>query len=126
MSPLIIKGTETTLTVTLDKANGIFEFSGKSRPENVSDFFEPIFNWFDGYEKQPNQETLVNFKLDYYNSSSAKVLLRLLVRIEELAENGVRSKIHWYYRSNDEDMKESGEDYASLVSVPFEFFMMEN
>ncbi|PKP12034.1 MAG: nuclear pore complex subunit [Bacteroidetes bacterium HGW-Bacteroidetes-4] len=125
MSPLIIKGTETTLAVTLDKANGIFEFSGKSRPENVSEFFEPIFNWFEEYEKQPNQETLVNFKLDYYNSSSAKVLLRLLVRIEELAENGVRSKIHWYYRSNDEDMKESGEDYASLVSVPFEFFMME-
>ncbi|MGE4290370.1 MAG: DUF1987 domain-containing protein [Salinivirgaceae bacterium] len=125
MSPLIIKGTETTLAVTLDKANGIFEFSGKSRPENVSDFFEPIFNWFEGYEKQPNQETLVNFKLDYYNSSSAKVLLRLLVRIEELAENGVQSKIHWYYRGNDEDMKESGEDYASLVSVPFEFFKME-
>ncbi|MGD9993320.1 MAG: DUF1987 domain-containing protein [Salinivirgaceae bacterium] len=125
MSPLIIKGTETTLAVTLDKENGVFEFSGKSRPENVSDFFEPVFNWFEGYEKQPNQETLVNFKLDYYNSSSAKVLLRLLVRIEELAENGVRSKIHWYYRGNDEDMKESGEDYASLVSVPFEFFMME-
>lgn len=125
MSPLIIKGTETTLAITLDKVNGIFEFSGKSRPENVSDFFEPIFKWFEEYAKQPNQETVVNFKLDYYNSSSAKVLLRLLVRIEELDESGIHSKIHWYYRSNDEDMKESGEDYSSLVSVPFEFFMME-
>ncbi|HAN00290.1 MAG TPA: nuclear pore complex subunit [Marinilabiliales bacterium] len=124
MNPLIIRGTETTIGVILDKANGLFEFSGKSRPENVVDFFEPIFNWIDGYEKSPNDETIFSFKLDYYNSSSAKVLLRLLVRLEEIFEKGNKLKVHWYYRGNDEDMRESGEDYATLVTLPFEFIEM--
>lgn len=121
MQPLILKGTETNIGVILDKANGIFEFTGKSRPENVVEFFEPIFSWLDAYEKDPNNETLFVFKLEYYNSSSAKVLLRLLVRLEEIHEKGSPIKIVWHYRSNDEDMRDSGEDYASLVSLPFEF-----
>jgi hypothetical protein len=125
MSPLILKGTDTTVGVILDKANGIFEFSGKSRPENVMSFFEPIFTWLADYEKNPNAETIISFKLDYYNSSSAKVLLRLLVRLEEMAQNGMKMKIHWYYKSSDEDMKDSGKDYESLVTIPFELFEIE-
>ena len=125
MSPLILKGTETTFAVVLDKEQGIFEFSGKSRPENVISFFEPIFAWFDEYEKDCNNETIVSFKLDYYNSSSAKVLLRLLVKIEELAEKGIDIKVNWYYKGNDEDMKDSGEDYASLVSASFELIEID-
>ncbi|MFA6402031.1 MAG: DUF1987 domain-containing protein [Salinivirgaceae bacterium] len=121
MGPLKLNGTETTIGVLLDKANGIFEFSGKSRPENVIGFFEPIFEWIESYEQEPNPETIFSFKLDYYNSSSAKVLLRLLVRLEDMLEKGNDVKIHWYYRISDEDMRESGEDYATLVSIPFEF-----
>jgi hypothetical protein len=121
MDPLKLNGTETTIGVLLDKANGIFEFSGKSRPENVIGFFEPIFTWIESYELEPNPETVFSFKLDYYNSSSAKVLLRLLVRLEDMLVRGHDVKIHWYYRNSDEDMRESGEDYATLVSVPFEF-----
>jgi len=121
MDPLKLNGTETTIGVLLDKANGIFEFSGKSRPENVIGFFEPIFSWIDQYEQNPNQETVFSFKLDYYNSSSAKVLLRLLVRLEDIFEKGHPVKIQWYFRKTDEDMRESGEDYSTLVTVPFEF-----
>jgi hypothetical protein len=121
MDPLKLNGTETTIGVLLDKANGIFEFSGKSRPENVIGFFEPIFSWIDQYEQNPNQETVFSFKLDYYNSSSAKVLLRLLVRLEDIFEKGYPVKIHWYFRKTDEDMRESGEDYSTLITVPFEF-----
>jgi len=124
MDPLKLNATETTIGVLLDKANGIFEFSGKSRPENVIGFFDPIFTWIENYELNPNQETIFSFKLDYYNSSSAKVLLRLLVRLEDMLEKGHDVKIHWYYRTSDEDMRESGEDYSTLVSVPFEFIEM--
>lgn len=125
MSPLILNGTDVTVSVVLDKTNGIFEFAGKSRPENVMSFFEPVFDWFEAYEKDPNPETHINFKLDYYNSSSAKVLLRLLVKLEEMNERGLNIKVSWFYKSNDEDMMDSGEDYASLVAVPFEVIEME-
>jgi len=125
MDPLFIKETDTTFKVVLDKANGIFEFTGRSRPENVVSFFEPIFDWFKEYETNPNTETIVSFNLDYFNSSSAKVLLRFLVLLESMNQKGISVKIQWLYKENDEDILETGEDYASLVDVPFEFTVFE-
>jgi hypothetical protein len=122
MAPLVIKGTDVSLSVQLDKANGIFEFSGKSRPENAIEFFDPIFDWVDQYLLDPNPVTEINFRLEYYNSSSAKVLLRLIVRFEQLIERGLEARVKWNYRSSDEDIMEAGEDFATLVSIPFEYF----
>ena len=125
MEPLIIDGTETKLQVSLVKSEGVFEFSGRSRPENIVLFFEPIFKWFEKYETQPNPETIIVFNLDYFNSSSAKVLLRFFVRIEEMCERGLDMKIHWKYMVDDEDLLEAGNDFASVVNVPFEFIEIE-
>lgn len=125
MAPLIIEGTDITFSTVLDKEHGIFEFSGRSRPENVVSYFEPIFQWFDAYKLEPNPETTVNFKLEYYNSSSAKVILRLLVKFEELKKAGLNIQINWYYPESDEDILESGEDYESLVDIPFKFIETE-
>lgn len=121
MEPLILKGTNTTFQVHLDKLLGKFEFSGKSRPENAVSFFEDIFAWFKKYEIDPNPSTLISFKLEYFNSSSAKVLLRFLAYIEELKLKGLDIKVNWYYKANDEDMLETGEDFSTLIDVPFEF-----
>ena len=125
MEPLIIEGTETTLQVDLIKSEGLFKFEGRSRPENIASFFEPIFDWFNKYETDPNPETIIQFNLDYFNSSSAKVLLRLFVRIEEMFEKGLSVKVHWQYLSNDEDLLEAGHDFSSVVKVPFEFIEIE-
>ena len=126
MESLIIEGTATTLQVKLVKAEGLFEFEGRSRPENVVNFFEPIFNWFEKYATQPNSETIIKFNLDYFNSSSAKVLLRLFVQIEEMCKKDINIKVYWQYRSGDEDLLEAGEDFASIVSVPFKFVEIED
>jgi hypothetical protein len=121
MNPLLIKPTDVSFSIVLDKERGVFEFAGKSRPENAIEFFEPVFKWFDNYIADPNPMTQIVFKLDYYNSSSAKVLLRLLVRLEQLVEIGNNVKIHWCYRKNDEDIIESGEDFSTMINIPFEF-----
>jgi len=125
MDPLIIKPTNTTFMVYLDKAEGRFEFSGRSRPENVMLLFESIFEWFKKYEVDPNPETIINFKLEYFNSSSAKVLLRFFANLEEMRVRGMNMKIVWHYRVNDDDMLEAGEDFASLIDVPFEFVALK-
>lgn len=125
MTPLIIEGTDITFSTLLDKEEGIFEFAGRSRPENVVSYFEPIFEWFEEYKSNPNPETIVRFKLEYYNSSSAKVILRLLVKFEEFKKEGINIKVNWYYPESDEDILESGEDYESLVDIPFEFIETE-
>lgn len=125
MDPLIIKPTNTTFQVNLDKSKGVFKISGRSRPENVVGFFEPIFIWFEKYQQDPNAETLVEFSLEYFNSSTAKVLLRFLVKIEEMHKSGMNISVLWKARKNDEDMMETGEDFASLIRVPFDFAEFE-
>lgn len=125
MNPLIIDATNTTFQVNLDKTKGIFEISGRSRPENIVNFFEPIFEWLNEYSKEPNQETVINFNLEYFNSSTAKVLLRFLVKIEEMYASGQNIRVIWKARKNDEDMMETGEDFASLIKVPFDFVEIE-
>lgn len=125
MAPLIIEGSDITFSTTLDRDNGHFEFFGRSRPENVVSYFEPIFEWFEEYKNNPLPETIIRFKLEYYNSSSAKVILRLLVKFEEYTKQGLDFKVYWYYPESDEDILESGEDYESLVDVPFKFIELE-
>ena len=79
MDPLIIEPTDESPEVILDKENGRFEFGGKSLPEDVKEFYSPILIWLENYVKDPNDETHVKFKFDYFNSASAKQILDILL-----------------------------------------------
>ncbi|MFC2104921.1 SiaC family regulatory phosphoprotein [Bacteroidota bacterium] len=38
---------------------------------------------------------------------------------------GLNLKVYWYFTDGDEDMKEVGEDFSDMISVPFNFVMVE-
>jgi len=120
MEVIKIKGTDDTPSVILDKENEIFEISGRSLPEDVTSFYEPILNWLDEYAESPNSKTVFSFKLVYFNTASSKLLLDILMKLEEMYENGNDILIKWYYPEDDEDMEEAGEEYADIVDIPFE------
>ena len=86
MEIIKIKGTEDTPSVLLDKAQNLFEISGRSLPEDVSMFYEPILSWIDEYAAAPNAETVFNFKLEYFNTASSKVILDILLKFEDIYE----------------------------------------
>ncbi len=110
-------GTEDTPKVVLDKGNSIFEISGRSLPEDAAEFYEPIINWIEQYQKQPNPATNFMFKLEYFNTASSKLILDVLSSLEAI--DGI--KVIWYYHEDDEDMEEAGQEFSELVDVPFEF-----
>ena len=120
MEAIKIKGTEDTPNVVLDAASNIMEISGRSLPEDVSSFYGPILNWLAEYIKSPNPKTVFNFKLVYFNTASSKLILDILMRLEELHNKGGEVLIKWYYPEDDEDMQEAGNEYADIVEVPFE------
>lgn len=122
MENFYLKGTDTTLTIDLERDKGVFLFQGKSRPENAFNYYADLFSWLDEFDKDPTPQVRIHFKLEYFNSSSAKVFLRLMVRFEKLLNRGFDVKILWYYKDFDEDVLETGEDFSSLVDVPFEFY----
>ena len=120
METIKIQGSEDTPRIILDAGNEILEISGRSLPEDVSSFYEPVLNWLNEYSENPNKKTVFNFKLTYFNTASSKLLLDILMKLEEMHEKGQEVLIRWHYPEDDEDMAEAGEEYADIVDVPFE------
>ncbi len=114
-------GTEDTPTIIFDPNSNIFEFSGRSMPENAVEFYVPVLNFIEGYGKNPNQETVVAFKFEYFNTSSAKVIMDILSGFEKILHAGKSVIVKWHYMEDDEDMLEAGEGYAGIVEIPFEY-----
>jgi hypothetical protein len=122
MDVIKIQGTDDTPKVILDasKESPYMEISGRSLPEDVVAFYDPILEWLDDYAESPLDKTVFNFKLEYFNTASSKLLLDILLRLEQLHEDGHEVLIRWHYPDDDEDMEEAGEEYADIVEVPFE------
>lgn len=120
MQAIKIKGSDDTPNVILDKDNGVFEISGRSLPEDVAAFYEPILEWLEDYAENPLDKTVFNFKLEYFNTASSKLLLDVLLKLEDMFDDGKEIMVRWHYPDDDEDMEEAGEEYADIVEVPFE------
>ncbi|MEA2041732.1 MAG: DUF1987 domain-containing protein [Bacteroidota bacterium] len=112
--------------IVLDKENGKMELSGRACPEDPLEFYQPVFDWLDDYAEAPLEKTVFDFRLSYYNTATSKILMMLMQRLEELSDDGNNVLVRWHYMEDDEDMQESGEDYAEMVEVEFEFLPYED
>jgi hypothetical protein len=115
-----LKPTDDTPSIILDAENNIFQIAGRSMPEDVNAFYEPVLSWIDEYIEYPNEKTAFIFHLNYFNTASSKLLLDIMLRLEELNEQGRKVRIVWTYDPEDEDMQEAGEEFNEIVDVPFE------
>jgi hypothetical protein len=119
MEPIIIEGTPKTPSVKFDASEGIFEIKGRSIPENSVEFYKPLNEWLDNYMQVPLDKTVVNIRLEYFNTSSSKCILDVFKRLEAIHKSKHDVEINWFYEEDDEDMLEAGEDYDSIIKVPF-------
>ena len=127
MSPLIIEPSGFSPKVVLDPAKNIFEFSGESRIENTRKFYTPILHWVEQYDWKKNNlgagaARVFEFKFNYFNSSSAKFIMDVLMQLDKIAQEGCNVKAKWHYEKRNGDMKESGEEFLKLLKkLPLEF-----
>ncbi len=121
MLPLILDKTQDTPEIILSKTEKRFDFSGTSIPENTKKFYQPVFDWVENYTKSPNDETVVNFKMIYFNTSSTKSLLDIMIEFKQLAKTGKMLIINWHFSADDEDMLEAGEGFSKMVRFPFNY-----
>lgn len=100
--------------------DGMLEISGKSIPENSAEFYQPVYEWLDNYAKDPKEKTNLKVELEYFNTSSSKCLLDIFRRLEALNKSGKSEvTVTWFYEEDDEDMMEAGDDYQTIVKLPF-------
>ncbi len=122
MESLVIVETESTPKVHFDVETRVFEISGCSLPVDAASFYRPILTWLEEFSVKQVSDMLVKCRLDYFNTSSSKLILDLFRAIDKIAKSGTTTKVIWYYEDDDEDMQEAGETYAQIFpGVPFEY-----
>ena len=126
MNQLKIEPTNKTPSIVFDADKGTLEIKGRSIPENSVEFYAPVFKWIEEYLSQPKNKTQLFIQLEYFNTSSSKCLLDIFRKLEPL-QRSLRSEVtvRWHYEEEDEDMMEAGDDYQTIVKLPFSLVKME-
>lgn len=130
MESLIIKSTDYTPGICFDPAINKFEMVGESRPENVKLFYVPVLQWMESYslmlQQNPDEalkikKLVLEFKIKYFNSTSAKFILTIFGKFDELHRRLFPVTVNWYYNDVDIEMKETGEEFEKMLNMNFNY-----
>ena len=131
MEKLFVQKTDYSPEIILDHENKIFEIKGESRPDNVREFYGKVFDWFTEYCNLlyfNNCKSYIELKLsfDYFNSTSTKTLYDIIAFLNNKSKNyNFDFKVVWFYRENDKDMLESGQELSTILGLDFVFLKNE-
>ena len=121
MEPLQIPSTQNQVPdVELDPDAGVLTFAGQCYMDNADKFFDPIFNWLEEFLDVYDQDILFEMQLEYFNTSSAKCLWEIFMRLERYQkEKGATAIVQWYFEEDDENTWDLFEDFKAEVAIKF-------
>lgn len=113
MQNLSIPGTLRTPAIDFDFGNNHLKLSGESYPEDVTEFYHPVFSALDTYLNSLGPGSCrFDFELIYLNSSSAKAVMMLMDKLDAAAAKGAVVDVYWFYDEEDDTMQELGEEFG--------------
>ena len=118
---LKIESTSITPSCTLDWNNNILNFKGRSSPCSSTEFYKPITEKIVTAFNQGRKSLTANFEFEYFNTSSSKCIYDLLKKLSIAQSKGADVIVNWFYEEDDEDMKETGEDYEEILGLNFNY-----
>lgn len=126
MDNIVIAASERAPQVEFDFAQGSFKLKGESYPEDVAAFYGPLVAALDGWLKETTgRDIRFDIELVYFNSSSAKALMNILMLLEKAAGANAIT-VNWFYNADDDTMQEFGEDFSEdLERVTFNLCAVE-
>lgn len=117
---LEIKATLKTPKVSVNFDEGKILLAGISIPEDPYAFYSPVISEIESYLKNPKERTVLEFKLEYFNTSSTLVIRNLIRDISQSISN-TNLTVKWFYEEYDDDMKEAGDEFRMLFDgIDFE------
>lgn len=109
MKNLIITKTSLTPQISL-QTNGDMLIKGVSTPEDVKEFYQPVFDWLSDFKHQNPKEVNLVMEMDYINTASSKIMVQLLLLVNSMKKEGARILTTWRFEEDDDDMLELGKD----------------
>jgi len=119
MENIELPQTEHTPTVLCNATDGSISITGDSLPEDAKAFYQQIIDWVRTVQTEGTLGVKARLFFNYFNSSSAKQIIKLFYAMEEVADSGKSVEIEWCHAANDVMIKERGEELAQLVELPF-------
>jgi len=125
MEALVREGGNRSPKVYFNAESGIFLLEGRSIPENALNLYAPVLAWLRAYIAIPAQDTHLEFKLSYFNSSSTEYLLEIFNLLKTVTERGLTFTCRWYREADDEDMEQIAQDFMALIGMQFQIKILE-
>lgn len=121
MGVVIIEKQEDKPYVLMDDSDGRFILRGRSYPEDPYEFYSPFIQWVKQLPNKDISKLFVEIDVDYFNTSSFKMVFNLLFEIEQIHDSyGLDVTILWLYDFDSLDIKEAGEEIADIIKLPFD------
>lgn len=122
MENLHIEAEKKRPAVDFDLYSGLLKISGNSNLENPGNFYDTVINWLESYTFKPAIKTTFKMEMNYFNSSSSKHLMKSLRVLEKIQIAGKSDVlIEWHHHEQDGGMLEAGQDFASMLKIPFTY-----
>jgi hypothetical protein len=121
MNELVFKETDDLPEVNFDSTTGVLFISGRSFPENVTIFYNPVLEWVKKYCLSPAELTLFKIQIEYFNSASQKYLFEILRELNKIRNSGNKIQVEWLFPPEDEDLMVIGKEFEKYVGMEFLF-----
>jgi len=118
IEPYIVDKTKKTPYISFDQSIGKLEIIGYSLPSDSYKFYSRLFQLVDDYITNPQPITEIIFHIEYFNTSSSKIILHLISKFEILIPMEKEVSVVWYVEEDDSDMYEAGKTYQASTKVP--------
>lgn len=117
--------TNSTPYVLADEENSYLQFKGESFHENVIEFYGEIDEWLSKYMQTDFKTFTFDCELQYFNSSTSKLLLNMLLNMDEVVEGTDKEVIvNWITTEDNDIIIECGEDFRDEVNnITFNLIM---
>jgi hypothetical protein len=96
-----------TPEIDFNNLSGELIMSGKSIPENAAILYEKLFQWVTEYIKNPRPTTNLRINLEYFNTSSAIWISKIVATLASIEGNECTLMIHLYFSIEDFDTMEA-------------------
>ncbi|MFC2116042.1 DUF1987 domain-containing protein [Bacteroidota bacterium] len=103
--------------VSFNASTGKCEISGESFPEKTAEFYGRLMEWIEQYIKEVKGPIDFDFSLSYFNTSSSKRILHIMILLQEYTEKGGDVTAQWNYDPEDLDLEEDIEDLKIISKL---------
>ncbi len=124
MQDLFLPATGVTPAVSFKFSQHHLALRGESYPENANAFYDPLMQLVTQYLSGLKGESVrVDVALNYFNSSSTKLLLSLFATFNTYATKGGHVQVNWEYDEEDDTLLEFGQElHDDNAALDFQYF----